>query len=1703
MPVRLFKDGGKSVIYAQDGRKMDKEKDKDYLKFGDMELSRQGILDTSRDTNFTSEFFNKYKGFGGPRQREKIIRRRNQMINGVLNGSVSLEGINTFVSSMPELSSDGKTKRRFLSNTYNTKDENTLNALAAAAALEVFKNSGYKPKEAEPLEGDKNNDGKVDDKDKDKYDTSFANYLKNKGLSAEGVASAAATRDEAGRYRYLSQLYGDYANSLAQARDSGKYSPETDWGGIDVANRVLAGLKDKAAYEANRDYIDLNSRDADFIRAILGYVSPTQKEDQKKEELTPEQKRQQELTQRYNEANLAYQNMQMEDNIEAMENARKAGEDYDAAWEILSAYINNPERDASTVSGYTIGNSAYNPLMDKATLYINPSVGENAADYWKGMFSSILRDFQNRGSDVSVQDWMGQKLGDNYFGNAGIQDWFHNDPKNNNIGSQLASIRGFREAYQDMTKDQLLSFIMRQLGNYGGVGITGTFSGGPVIDTYTGNDFRDTGVFYGDNKGLHYTPIADAYNSGVVDNAALQAWVRDYMNKKYNVSQVSQQKNGGKIPFMQTGGIVYDNVNYGNMGINPYYSAPSGMVGQIDSDDIREAEANRRRWAEQQQNLQARLKGKPASAGDVKTELSDEDYARIAGAAFNLASAVAAITGFSPLSAGIGLAGTVSNAYADFADDDVSFGNALGNTALNLGLDLVGLIPFAGAATGTMKAVRTIRSLLPVLSLAGVLNNAPEVVDLAKKAITDTSRMTNQDWIDLANGVSAIAGLTSKGVTAGKAHVRAKRSFYERSEQGKRPFVVKAKDANGREVYLAASPDEYNKIAKAKGKEAKQAAFKEIYGEDSGFELRGNPSREIYSSDMRYNNMRPFSGPRTYSTFEYSPKSGRLFRKIDGKIKQGRFGKWLDGKPILDPLGEQGVAATKNTVIDRPFMLKRWYTSSKDALNRFGRRGDQNNTSNANAGQRQDNASGGQPASNASSTADTSTSGVTPTATTPVAPVRPSIPITPLSRSQLEGSVYRTSGNAPVNPATNPPSVGSSGSGTASKTSGGDGKSGSSTGTGTSKAEKKTKPNGTDTRLSRPEGMTKDRSGNTEHIYKQGDVYYIQSGNTKTLQPVTNPSDINLFMSLEKQGKLKFKKGGIVPVGRFKNGGAIYRYNGGGTTTRNTFTAGSPLDYAGFNNLWAQTTGKNLLEALNSTDNGGLDWDTDKWINTANSLQGTYKGAVDVSGNGYDQTDIGSFGEVGKHQENYNTNWARGNKAIEDAITSKLITRRGSTGDNAKGSYKDNLHGLMDSLRTWGYAASDADRKAFESSDIYKQIQAAAGRRGMVYKPIASLSGNGKYYYGFEKMPEPEAQDTKPVKSTPPPATSDPTKVDTPDAPMTTETNPANLEEEAGIGDGTGDGNGASGRVAAMMTSLIEPIWATRVSNQATKQLMRAVRPNLVTAYSTNGILENDYFAKRDASNAGARTNFTADRIASSTADGALGAAVTMQGMSEANKLIAAGDKASRDRFYKTRENVLEHENANKARWTQAANINRKEMNFANLTREQLDAQNKINRFQGIWGPWLRERRALAMQDAVRRMQADSAASAYDMQSELAGLRGDKTDEEWQKYLTSPEYAKAASEIRSRYAKQNLNRSVYDYMTPLFAKRGAKIKSTYELNSKSLDEWSRNYFRMEMKNKDDNTKRLIASSSGWMNYMKMLSDNVNNFNKLIKYVKPR
>lgn len=1606
MPVRLLREGGKPVQYAQEGTKtktVDKEKDPDYLKIGDMELSRQGILDTSRDTGFTSKFFNSYKGFGGPKQREKIIAKRNQFINGVLEGKISLDGINTFVSNMPELQTTGKTKRRFLSRTYNTRDENTLNALGAAAALEVLKNSGYKPKEEEvkPVEGDTNGDGKVDDKDKEKYDTSFAGYLKSRGMTADSVASAALSRDENQRYGYTSQLFQNYLDSLNKAKESGKYNPETDWSVIDTLGKVIPGLKDKASYEANRDYIDLNSRDADFIRTLLGYA-PAQQEKDEDKGLTEEEKKQKKLQEQSQNLALQQSNLDQETKNKRAQDRLNATREYRELLDNVLGWMGNQGDKPSTIQGYTIGTSGMDADTNKrwqtALGYVNPEDGNNAG-YYSGILSSIVNSFMNRGNQ-SVEDWKNARLGSTKFGNKGIESWFSED--RGSVGDHLRSADiDFENLYANTTNDQFLNLILSRL-KLEDLKQTDLFSN-LNIDPYDGS-ITNTGVFYADDKGIHYSPISDVYNAGKIDRATLQNYLLDYINKKYNLTgeyQVVSQKNGGKTKRYQRGGLIYDTYDYGYSG----GTGGGGLVGQLDPDDIREIEANKRRWANQDVNLDRRLQGgfanpaSPASAGQIPDGFDFSDATRIAATAANLASAITAFTGFSPVSAATGFGGTLANLIADWADKDVSAWDTVRNFGINAGLDLISLVPFAGTATGVAKAVKSVRALLPVISYAAAAYQVPDLIHLAQKAITDTNRMTSQDWIDLLDGVNMVVG----GITAGKSVMRgnrlARESYRDRINAGERTYRIKAKDKNGKKVDVLASPDEWNKIAGAKGLAAKQAAFKEIYGDD--FKLDGNPKRVIDHSNEGYDSLRPrdwFTGPRTYNPVDYV--SGRPVRGTGGRSSEwlSRFG---NRREVVDPLKEKGIEVTANSIADRETLWKKGIDRGKNIYSKLGRN-----------------------KSNTTESQNTSTQNNTPA---------------PQAGTQQSGTTRFVSDKRGWN-------------------------------------------------------IYKDQKTNKYYA-----VNKTKNGNDE-LEEIT---DKNLLASLrekDKNGKL-FKKGGVIPIGCFANGGVIYKYQSGGKT-RNTFTADSPLDYKGYNSLWGQTTGADLLNALKSVDAGGLDWDNSKFINMAKNLQGTYKGAVDVSGNGYDQTNINQHAKTGTHQKSYNTNWARGNKAIEDAITKGIIIRRGSTGDNTKGGYTDNLHGLMNSLRTWGYAASDADRKAFESSDIYKQIRDMASRRGMVYKPIESLSGNGKYYYGFEEIPGLDPAKPGPIgqqTQTPLPQTINPNNVGTPGADpasIETESTGATLDPADGL-DGNGRGTGATD---VFLGNMLEPILKTRANNRATRDMVRAIRPNRMTAYRTQTPVENDYFAKRAASNRGAQIMSTADKIARGTADASLGAAAVLQGQSLANQEVAKGDAVSRERFYKTRQEAMEHENANTARWTAAANANVAAENNANITKAQLNAQNRINNISGIWAPWMREQKAIGYQMANDRMQADIARSGADMAKELAALRGNKTDEEWNAHLTSPEYAQKAAEIRARYQSANAGRSLFNYVNPIFtAKKGMKIKTSYEVNRKGMDEWSKNFFKNELKAKSDDTKRLIASSSGWMNYMKMLSDNVNQFNKVIKY----
>lgn len=141
--------------------------------------------------------------------------------------------------------------------------------------------------------------------------------------------------------------------------------------------------------------------------------------------------------------------------------------------------------------------------------------------------------------------------------------------------------------------------------------------------------------------------------------------------------------------------------------------------------------------------------------------LSTQDWMRIGAAAADLTSAVAAFVpgGGTAVAAATGLGSTFTHLAADITDPSLSFGSKLGNLGMNLGLDLVSLIPGLNIGAGAAKIVKPIAKLVPkLLPIAIGAGMAPEFIDALKKVGNGKNDLTANDLRTLAQGMSIIAG---------------------------------------------------------------------------------------------------------------------------------------------------------------------------------------------------------------------------------------------------------------------------------------------------------------------------------------------------------------------------------------------------------------------------------------------------------------------------------------------------------------------------------------------------------------------------------------------------------------------------------------------------------------------------------------------------------------------------------------------------------------------------------------------------------------------------------------------------------------------------------------------------------------------------------------------------------------------------------
>lgn len=134
-----------------------------------------------------------------------------------------------------------------------------------------------------------------------------------------------------------------------------------------------------------------------------------------------------------------------------------------------------------------------------------------------------------------------------------------------------------------------------------------------------------------------------------------------------------------------------------------------------------------------------------------------EDYTRLASIVANIGSMGAAYVPVygTAASAILGVGSSVASYGADLSENGFRWGD-LGNLAVNLGLDAVGLVPGLGSAAKGSKILKTAAKYLPRVLATVSLANTPEVYKSVKKAMTPGTDLTVDDWRNIAEGFKMV-----------------------------------------------------------------------------------------------------------------------------------------------------------------------------------------------------------------------------------------------------------------------------------------------------------------------------------------------------------------------------------------------------------------------------------------------------------------------------------------------------------------------------------------------------------------------------------------------------------------------------------------------------------------------------------------------------------------------------------------------------------------------------------------------------------------------------------------------------------------------------------------------------------------------------------------------------------------------------------
>lgn len=419
---------------------------------------------------------------------------------------------------------------------------------------------------------------------------------------------------------------------------------------------------------------------------------------------------------------------------------------------------------------------------------------------------------------------------------------------------------------------------------------------------------------------LQYNPKTRLYEeqSMLINENLRKAMAYDFYDKN---NKVQSKEKGGILKF-QSGGYsqgYYDFINKRKQKLQ-------------EKDKVYKQEIKQK--AEEEGRTEEQIKAgqrKPQETGFTPIE-----NARITSAIMDIGSIIASfVPGYGTgVSAGLGLASTGSNLYADIKDDSVSASQAAWNTLSGIGMDLVGLIPGLGALGKAGKIAKTLKYIIPTaITVWGAYENGTAPIKAANKLMNGET-LSVDEWKDLSAGLQMLAG----GVRAYRGNKAVNKI---KNNKKAVPYnTITVKSGNTYKV----TPEQYKKITSASTLDDQNKALREAIQNDT--EELGSKFKT-----SKWERIRHFTipEPKTSKGIDYEnidwTKQKRIpwsYKEKNGQIKPVRFsdewflektGNWTFKDPTFN------LFTRKNPLYNQNFQdLRQWSRTPSWALKQnYGR----------------------------------------------------------------------------------------------------------------------------------------------------------------------------------------------------------------------------------------------------------------------------------------------------------------------------------------------------------------------------------------------------------------------------------------------------------------------------------------------------------------------------------------------------------------------------------------------------------------------------------------------------------------------------------------------------------------------------------------------------------------------------------------------